>query len=187
MLNVAQSLQMEHAQVMGCHFERVRRVDYLFPRFGRVRVYIVVLEQFAEMKMTRQQLERGLAVPDGYDSFFSFPSHKGGYSGVAVYTKRSDAIPIKAEEGLSARLQPKPPLSNEERISGRYPDVSDLILEPNDDGRVPQDVIELDCEGRALVLDFGLFVLINLYCPAETTEARTPFKVHVVRSNSGRT
>lgn len=129
------------------------------------------------MKTSRQQLDRPIALPDSYDSFFSFPVQKGGYSGVAVYTKRSDAVPLKAEEGLSARLQPKPPLIKEEHVSRRYPDIDDFTLDPNDDGRVPQDVLELDSEGRALVLDFGLFVLINLYCPAETSESRTPFKV----------
>ncbi|KZV98785.1 DNase I-like protein [Exidia glandulosa HHB12029] len=134
-----------------------------------------------EMKTTRQQLDRSVALPESYDSFFSFPIQKGGYSGVAVYTKRADAVPLKAEEGLSARLQPKPPLTNEEQVSGRYPDIDDFDLMPNDDGSVPQDVFELDAEGRALVLDFGLFVLINLYCPAETSEARTPFKMNFHR------
>ncbi|EJD48278.1 DNase I-like protein [Auricularia subglabra TFB-10046 SS5] len=139
---------------------------------------------FQEMKTTRQQLDRATALPDGYDSFFSFPMQKGGYSGVAVYTKRADAVPFKAEEGLSARLQPtKAPLSAEERVSRAYPDIDDLAAEfiPNDDGSVPQDVLELDGEGRALVLDFGLFVLVNLYCPAETSDARIPFKANFHR------
>ena len=132
----------------------------------------------AEMKSSRQQLERPVAVPDGYDAFFSFPVTKGGYSGVAVYSKRSDAVPLKAEEGLSSRLQPKPPLDQHERVSDRYPDIDDFKLEPNDGGAVPADVMELDNEGRALVLDYGLFVLVNLYCPAETNDSRIPFKVH---------
>lgn len=36
---------------------------------------------------------------------------------------------------------------------------------------------ELDNEGRGLVLDFGFFVLFNLYCPNETDEQRRPFKM----------
>ena len=134
------------------------------------------LTKRVEMKSSRQQLEPSVALPVGYDSFFSFPVSKGGYSGVAVYTRRADAVPLKAEEGLSSRLQPKPDLSREERISSSYPDIDDFKLDPDEKGAVPVDVLELDCEGRALVLDFGLFVLFNLYCPAESSEARTPFK-----------
>lgn len=36
---------------------------------------------------------------------------------------------------------------------------------------------ELDSEGRGLILDFGFFVLFNLYCPNETDETRLPFKM----------
>ncbi|KAG0235737.1 Class II abasic (AP) endonuclease [Actinomortierella wolfii] len=41
----------------------------------------------------------------------------------------------------------------------------------------PSILQELDSEGRALVLDFGMFVLFNLYCPNETDETRLPFKI----------
>ncbi|KAF9159607.1 Class II abasic (AP) endonuclease [Actinomortierella ambigua] len=41
----------------------------------------------------------------------------------------------------------------------------------------PSVLQELDSEGRALVLDFGMFVLFNLYCPNETDETRLPFKI----------
>ncbi|KAH7090113.1 DNase I-like protein [Auriculariales sp. MPI-PUGE-AT-0066] len=136
---------------------------------------------FQEMKTSRQQLDRSVGVPDGYDSFFSFPVSKGGYSGVAVYTRRSDAVPLKAEEGLTSRLQPKPPLTKDERVSNRYPDIDDFQLDEYDDGTVPGDVLELDNEGRALVLDFGMFVLFNLYCPAETVDTRIPYKMNFHR------
>jgi len=36
---------------------------------------------------------------------------------------------------------------------------------------------ELDSEGRGLILDFGFFVLFNLYCPNETDDTRLPFKM----------
>lgn len=170
---------MEQAEVLGRDIRRDGRVHHLPTRCALRSEALTrfLTRTVTEMKTTRQQLERSVALPESYDSFFSFPTHKGGYSGVAVYTKRSDAVPLKAEEGLSARLQPKPALAKDEQISERYPDIDDIELMPNDDGRLPQDVLELDCEGRALILDFGLFVLFNLYCPAETSETRTPFKV----------
>ena len=141
-----------------------------------------------EMKSSRQALEKHLAVPPGYDAFFSFPQTKGGYSGVGVYAKRASAIPLRAEEGLSGRLQSglKPPLSIAERVSPDYPHADDIDLMPEEDGSVPLDLIELDREGRALVLDFGLFVLINLYCPNETSDARLPYKVNFHRLLSER-
>jgi AP endonuclease-2 len=103
---------------------------------------------------------------------------KGGYSGVAVYTDTRTATPLKAEEGLSGGLQPKPPLSPEERISTSYPVAQELDLVPDVDEQTPSDLLSLDQEGRALVLDFGLFVLINLYCPNEGSDTRFPYKMN---------
>ncbi|KAI0314600.1 Endonuclease/exonuclease/phosphatase [Amylostereum chailletii] len=133
---------------------------------------------FQEMKTTRAAIGRNFALPDSFDSFFSFPVSRGGYSGVAVYTDPSTALPLKAEEGLSGTLQPKPAPSSEERVSSSYPTAHELDLVPDEDGGTPSDFSALDAEGRGLVLDFGLFVLINLYCPNETSDARLPFKMN---------
>ncbi|KAH9066513.1 Endonuclease/exonuclease/phosphatase [Lactarius vividus] len=133
---------------------------------------------FQEMKSSRAAVGRDVALLDSFDSFFSFPDSKGGYSGVAVYTDARTATPLKAEEGLSGRLQQKPPQSPEERISRSYPAAHDLELVPDDDEQTPYDLLALDLEGRALVLDFGLFVLINLYCPNEGSDARFPYKMN---------
>jgi AP endonuclease 2 len=130
------------------------------------------------MKSTRSALPRDVAIPEKYVSFFSFPVTKGGYSGVAVYTKSDAVVPLKAEEGLSGRLQPKPPLTAHERVSANYPSVDDVVLLPDEDGRAPESFDALDAEGRALVLDCGLFVLINVYCPNETSDARLSFKMN---------
>ncbi|KAI9464803.1 DNase I-like protein [Russula earlei] len=133
---------------------------------------------FQEMKSSRATIGRDIAMPDSFSSFFSFPAVKGGYSGVAVYTDTDTATPLKAEEGLSGGLQPKPPLSPEERVSTSYPLARDLDLIPDADDRTPNDLLSLDLEGRALVLDFGLFVLVNLYCPNEGSDARFPYKMN---------
>ncbi|KDQ19552.1 hypothetical protein BOTBODRAFT_102321, partial [Botryobasidium botryosum FD-172 SS1] len=140
---------------------------------------------FQEMKIQRAALDRSHAVPGPFDAFFSLPTTKNGYSGVAVYTDSRKVVPRKAEEGLAGLVQPKIPLGDDERISPSYPMLQDIephILkyareeEQEQEQGVPITLQSLESEGRALVLDFGLFVLINLYCPAETTPARHPYK-----------
>ena len=131
-----------------------------------------------EMKSSRAALPRDVALPGPYHSFFSFPVAKGGYSGVAVYVDSRKVTPLKAEEGLSGRLQPKPPLSEAERISPSYPFPHDIDLYADEDGEIPSSFDALDAEGRGLVIDFGLFVLINVYCPNETSDARLSFKMN---------
>ncbi|KAG5222607.1 Class II abasic (AP) endonuclease [Salix suchowensis] len=106
------------------------------------------------MKSSRQALERSAALPSSYDAFFSFPTNKGGYSGVAVYTRKTNAVPLKVEEGLSGTL-PAP-----KNIA------------------VSKSVHKLAVNGSVINVGFGLFVLINLYCPNETSETRFPFKMN---------
>jgi len=82
----------------------------------------------------------------------------------------------------------KPALSPEERVSSplSYPqhtlpdeELSQPIrIEEQDAAWAEPDYKDLDSEGRALVLDFGLFVLINVYCPNDGngTEERDRYK-----------
>ena len=105
-----------------------------------------------EMKIQRRALDRNIALPGPFDAFFSFPQSKGGYSGVAIYTNSRVVLPQKAEEGLTGTIQPKVPLSPEERISSRYPIIDDLKLLPNTEGEYPSTLLSLDNEGRALVV-----------------------------------
>ncbi|CAE6506017.1 unnamed protein product [Rhizoctonia solani] len=133
---------------------------------------------FQEMKISRQLLTKTLAVPENYDAVMSFPQSKNGYSGVAVYTNNAKVVPLKAEEGLIGGYQQtsKVQLDARGRISESYPVPSTLELMPEEEGGVPTDLSSLDSEGRSLVVDFGLFVLINVYCPNLTSEERMPFK-----------
>jgi AP endonuclease-2 len=136
------------------------------------------------MKTTRLSISRTLAVPSTYDSFFSFPTNKGGYSGVGTYTHSVRARPLKAEEGLTGTLYLKQSSAEEDlerdRISSVYPRATDLEsnLFADEEGHIPHDLSVIDMEGRALTLDFGLFVLINTYCPNETSDARLPYKMN---------
>ncbi|EIN09638.1 DNase I-like protein [Punctularia strigosozonata HHB-11173 SS5] len=133
---------------------------------------------FQELKSCRANTERNVAVPGLYDAFLSYPVSKGGYSGVGVFTNSENAMPLKAEEGLSGTLPGNTQLAPEDRISASKPSADDMTLYPDEEGNTPSDLIGLDSEGRALMVDFGLFVLINVYCPNETSDARLPFKMN---------
>jgi AP endonuclease-2 len=81
---------------------------------------------------------------------------------------------VKAEEGITGILESQghakktyKSLPDSECIGG-YPDLSN------------EEAVKLDSEGRALVLDFGAFVLIGVYCPASTDSARDHFRIAFV-------
>lgn len=100
-----------------------------------------------------------------------------GYSGVAVYTRQSKVTPIKAEEGITGILSPPShptatsylSLPPKEQIGG-YPDLC------------RDDAILLDSEGRALVIDFGAFVLIGTYSPANRDSSRLEYRTEFIRT-----
>jgi AP endonuclease-2 len=127
-------------------------------------------------------LPKEVAIPEAYDSFFSFPAKKSGYCGVATYTRSSVVTPLKAEEGLTGLIQLKPPFTPEERVS-QFQNYPPQFM---DGGEL--DYKHLDSEGRAVTVDFGLFVLINLYCPNDGvgTEERDKFKMDYHRLLSDR-
>lgn len=121
-----------------------------------------------EVKSSRSALPAPVALPPSFDAYYSFPLSKNGYSGVATYTA-SGITALKAEEGLTGQLRQthlKAPPSVGERI---------FSLESYDEFDMPSaDLKSLDAEGRVLAFDFGLFVLINVYCPNDgSTEKDT--------------
>lgn len=76
-------------------------------------------------------------------------------------------------------IQPKIPLEPQERVSKweNYPPQQDhpTLQDDSADGEEGEvDYKSLDAEGRALVIDFGLFVLINTYCPNDSSTPATP-------------
>ncbi|ORX51632.1 DNase I-like protein [Hesseltinella vesiculosa] len=109
---------------------------------------------FQEVKTQRQKLTRDMAMVPGYDGYFSFPKSKHGYSGVATYVK-----------------QPLRPLEVGESITEGLSDgfLASLKTQP------PQ---LLDQEGRCLRMDFGMFVLFNIYFPnGNGDDARFEYKM----------
>ncbi len=89
-----------------------------------------------ETKAHPNQLGDSLLKPNGYKTFWS-AAEKGGYSGVAVYSKIN---PESVQEGIG--------------------------------------VTEYDSEGRTLMIDYGKFVLFNIYFPnGGAGNKRVPFKM----------
>jgi AP endonuclease-2 len=121
-----------------------------------------------ELKITRDKVDRNMACMESFDSFFSFyrRSPPKGYSGTGIFTKRKTVVPLKAEEGISSALLEFSPSADQ---IGGYPSSEET-------GLTPSEIRDLDLEGRATVVDCGLFVLINLYCPNETNDLRLEFK-----------
>ncbi|KAG0363947.1 Class II abasic (AP) endonuclease [Gamsiella multidivaricata] len=149
-----------------------------------------------ETKITRSKLDTDLALVPGYESYWSFHRTKSGYSGVAIYIK--DHIKLLAvEEGISGVLSgnialPEALSTSQKNGSLLNRPLPDSALDDNGSakkrvGGYPSlegdstialtRFQELDNEGRGLILDFGFFVLFNLYCPNETDETRLPFKM----------
>lgn len=126
-----------------------------------------------ETKITKKQVTRDMAILPSFDSFFSSYSRKPekGYSGTCIFTRRSVTIPLKAEEGISGLLplERRPEPSEQDLIGG--------TLGPDSIALNMQDVRTIDLEGRITMVDLGLFVLINVYCPNETNEERLDFKL----------
>lgn len=113
-----------------------------------------------EHKITAAQLTAAMAAMPSYDSFFSFYRRSvRGIHGTAIFTKRSVTVPLKAEEGLSSTLIPT---TTTERIGG-YPSISDIDI-------TLDEMQNIDLEGRTTVCDFGMFVLINVYCPCPVAD-----------------
>nr|OQO29644.1 hypothetical protein B0A51_02252 [Rachicladosporium sp. CCFEE 5018] len=140
---------------------------------------IIVMQ---ELKIQRKDLRDDMVLLDGWDAYFSLPKHKKGYSGVGMYTRNSACAPIRAEEGLLGFL-PSPEASGvlyrdmdgKESIGG-YPSAAQL-----EDLGV-DDPTALDAEGRCLILEFPAFVLLGVYCPANSNGQRDDFRHGFIRA-----
>jgi AP endonuclease-2 len=146
-------------------------------------VHVVCLQ---ETKLTgRGDLTQALACPPGWDSAFSVcrdangKRGKSGYAGVATYF-RADLNVVGAEEGITGVLA-----EDDERYDDAPNDERDDDENENEDAPNAAFAVgcrgamgerfsrsrmrELDAEGRCVLVDFGGFVLFNLYVPAITS------------------
>ncbi|KAI8822130.1 Endonuclease/exonuclease/phosphatase [Fimicolochytrium jonesii] len=102
------------------------------------------------MKISRSNTDSDLALIPGYDAFFTYPKRRHGYSGVTTYA-RSKYTPVNAEEGFTGTLCN--PATCKDPI-GSYGDMLQELT--------PEELLELDSEGRVMITDHRLFVLINV-------------------------
>jgi AP endonuclease 2 len=144
---------------------------------------------FQECKLTRKTLLNepslgpSVCVVDGYQAYYNLHPEKG-YSGTSIWTRNDVCMPLKAEEGITGRyaLSGGPGGS----ITAALPGTSASGLKDSERiGCYPVDMKDemdlqlykgIDDEGRGVVLDCGMFVLFNLYCPNETGPERLPYK-----------
>ncbi|KAL7308720.1 Class II abasic (AP) endonuclease [Mucor circinelloides] len=110
---------------------------------------------FQEVKCQRSKLTREMALVPGYHAYFSFSKVKLGYSGVAVYVKDTVMQPRRTYEGITSVL--------------------DADNDFEYDFSTPAKL--LDDEGRCIILDFGFFILFNVYFPNDSNESRIDFKM----------
>ncbi|KAI0602563.1 DNase I-like protein [Biscogniauxia sp. FL1348] len=139
--------------------------------FDILEADIVVMQ---ETKIQRKDLQDDMVLVPGWDVYFSLPRHKKGYAGVAIYTRNSVCMPIRAEEGITGVLCPPNSTTKfrdlpEDQQIGGYPQEGQLA------GYV--DEATLDSEGRCVILEFPAFVLIGTYSPAARDETRDDFRL----------
>ncbi|KAI8613439.1 Endonuclease/exonuclease/phosphatase [Chytriomyces sp. MP71] len=151
-----------------------------------------------EVKCARDRiLKEELHHVDGYTAFHATSKAKSGYSGVSVFTSRLPiTTPLYAQEGFLAGVQASIASQLMQNLNASCPPDLKLAIQSllfpsvalfeNDDRNGQRDedddptfrsfelqeLREMDEEGRLLILDFGLFILINGYfpraCPDET-------------------
>ena len=99
---------------------------------------------------------------------------------MAVYTRQSRCAPIRVEEGITGILtNPNSSISyrdlpREQRIGG--------YLTPQQLEQLPVEAATLDSEGRCLLLEFPVFVLIGVYSPANRDDTRDDFRLSFVNA-----
>lgn len=117
---------------------------------------------FQELKLQRSSCPEAFALAPGWDMYASFCRlpRKSGYSGVSTHTSlRSELclVPLDAEDGFTsvAKGCASGTLSDHGRLSERF---------------APSELRSFDDEGRCVITDHGLFILVNVYFPNEATE-----------------
>jgi AP endonuclease-2 len=95
--------------------------------------------------MAREQLEAELALVPGYDAYFAYARHRVNYSGVVTFVGSAWCKQIQ---------------SAFDRFS-----VPDCPNEDEEEEEHKKSLRQLEDQGRIMIVDMGLFVLINVYVP----------------------
>ena len=127
---------------------------------------IVLLQ---ETKLASRKPQPQMLV-EGFTSFFCSTRNSSPYAGVGVLIRDALCLPVLGfEEGVTGALQ-----------AARVPGVGAGVRGGAGDAPTADDLhvaghsftaLELDSDGRALLLDLGQFVLVCVYCPAGSDDA----------------
>lgn len=147
----------------------------------------VLLLQETKLPNGRLPAKRELAVADGYSSFFSNSRSTLGRSGVAIVIKDSLRLPIlTVEEGMTGGAL------FDAGVSMTGGGVIDRDLDSSGSSRSGSDGViekftplELDSEGRSLMIDIGPLIIACVYAPANAY-GRGPFKAQYHQAISHR-
>lgn len=121
---------------------------------------------FQEVRVQQKDMPYDMAVVPGFKGYHSFPKIKKGYSGVGVYVRDPEITVYAAEDGLTGWLDSADAKGQTYRdldISGLAPCIGGYPTNLS-----KEEGLEIDSEGRSLVLDLGFCVLFGLYCPANS-------------------
>ncbi|KAJ3013580.1 Class II abasic (AP) endonuclease [Thoreauomyces humboldtii] len=130
---------------------------------------------FQEMKIARTNVTADLAMIPTYDAFFTFPKRRHGYAGSTTYV-RHPYTPVDAEEGFTgATVTSRGQVVVNESGIGCYGTLHDEFT--------GTELAEMDGEGRVVITDHRLFVLINAYFPVDDPEEdRQAFRLRFYRA-----
>lgn len=102
--------------------------------------------------MTRKAVleHRDMCLAEGYEAYYSLHPTKG-YSGVSTFVKKAHCDVLRAEMGITGELVENRRGANKDVLIGGYPDE-----------HAPESPLYdlIDSEGRAVLVDCGLFVLV---------------------------
>ncbi|KAI9335716.1 Endonuclease/exonuclease/phosphatase [Obelidium mucronatum] len=162
-------------------------LDKLVPSKTSIANTVYCLQEF---KCTKDRIIReGFAAIDGFHSFHAYSKHKTGYSGVSTITPKTLlATPFSSQQGFLGGCTVSPLNGT---LSGfSCPElkiaVNSILSASKGDTFTIKELKDMDEEGRLVISDHGLFILVNGYfpraCPDE--EARFHFKTRFQRAIS---
>lgn len=123
----------------------------------------------------RSKLDDELRGPAEYTAYYAFPKKPRlhGYSGVVTFVSRRGII-----DGRPLMVR-----QVEYGITGIYSAgdndtvIDELSCEPLHEHYTEDELRELDGEARAVILDFGPFLLLNVYFPNDAGPERDSFRM----------
>lgn len=147
---------------------------------------------FQETKISRRKLAQWSVVTKDWNCFLSLCKSNEGYSGVGTFCKLFCPL-FKAEEGITGFLpaeclswNSKRPWFCHLRGNPTWRETSYSVGYHFEVGEDSDKLLELDKEGRCIIVEFPDFVLFNIYVPFNSDEETFEYKYLFLQSLSKR-